>query len=91
MSKNELKQLQQNIFVPLLKEIQPKTKELVEIISDMHSKNMPQVNKGCIDYFTYLDLWYFGIYTFIFAAQDKKFYIPPTPQDGTPLTLVLIK
>ncbi|WBW96507.1 RNA polymerase sigma factor [Oceanirhabdus sp. W0125-5] len=91
MSKEQLTQLQEEIFVPLLKKLEPKTKELVEIISEMHSKNMPPVNKGCIDYFTYLDLWYFGIYTYIFAAQDKKLYIPPTPEAGTPLTLVLIK
>lgn len=91
MSIEELKRLQQDIFAPLLSKITPMTEELSKIISDMHCKNMPRVNRGCIDHFTYLDLWYFGIYTLIFASQDKKIYIPPTPQDGPALTLVLIK
>jgi RNA polymerase sigma factor (sigma-70 family) len=91
MSKEELKQLQEDIFAPLLTEITLKTEEMAKAISNIHRNNMPQVNQGCIDYFTYLDLWYFGIYTIIFAAQDGKLYIPPTPQDGTPLTMVLIK
>jgi RNA polymerase sigma factor (sigma-70 family) len=91
MSKEELKQLQEDIFAPLLKEITLKAEELAKTISNMHRKNMPQVNHGCINYFTYLDLWYFGIYTIIFAAQDGKLYIPPTPQEGTHLTMVLIK
>lgn len=91
MSKEELKQLQEDIFAPLLKEITLKAEELAKTISNMHRKNMPQVNHGCINYFTYLDLWYFGIYTIIFATQDGKLYIPPTPQEGTPLTMVLIK
>lgn len=91
VSKEQLTQLQNGYFKPLLEEITPKTEELAKTISQMHYKNFPPVSRGCIDYFTYLDLWYFGIYAFTFAAQDKKLYIPQSPQQGVPLTLVLIK
>jgi len=88
MSKDQLNQLQTNIFSPLLTEMTPKIENLAKIISDMHYKNMPKVCRGYINYFTYLDLWYFGIYTFTFTAQDGRLYIPPTPEEGVPLTLV---
>ena len=90
LSKAQLNELQEKVFLPLLREITPKTEELAKIISDMHHRNIPRITKGCVDYFTYLDLWYFGIYALTFAAQDGKLYIPATPEEGAPLTLVLI-
>ena len=32
-----------------------------------------------------------GVFTLMFAAEDKKLYLPETPEKGTPLTLVLVK
>jgi len=91
ISPEQLKQLQDDVFAPLLAKITPKSEELAQIISGLHARRMPKVNKGYIDYFTYVDLWNFGIYTFIFAARDVKLFLPETPEEGAPLTLVLIR
>ena len=91
MEQKQLDKLQKDIFAPLIKMIEPETNELAKIISDMHKKGMPKANKGYIDYYTYVDLWNIGIYAIIFAAQDGKLYIPPTPEEGAPLTMVIVK
>jgi hypothetical protein len=36
-------------------------------------------------------LWDFGIYTLMYAALDGKLWMPETPEQGTPLTLVIVK
>ncbi|QNO14216.1 RNA polymerase sigma factor [Alkalicella caledoniensis] len=91
MTKEQLTKLQEEIFRPLLESIEPVTQELTSFISNLHSKNMPQVTRGCIDYFTYLDLWYFGIYTYIFAAEGGHLCISQTPKEGAATNLVIVK
>jgi len=87
----QLKQLQDEVFEPLLDEITPEIEKLAGIISSIHAGNFPAVKKNYVDYLTYLDLWYFGIYAFIKAASDGLLYLPKTPVEGAPLTLVLVK
>jgi predicted transcriptional regulator len=91
LTSEQLKRLQIEIFKPLLEKITPELKKLYSIISAMHIKNMLKINKGDVNFLTYLDLWYFGIYVYIAVAADGLLYIPDTPEDGAPLTLVLIK
>jgi len=33
----------------------------------------------------------FGVFTLMFAVDEKKLYLPKTPAEGAPLTLVLVK
>ncbi len=60
-------------------------------LSKLHKTHIPKVNSGYIDYYTYLDLWDFDIYTLIFTTESKKFYLPEAPEKGILLTLVIIK
>ena len=87
----QLKRLRDEVFQPLLDEITPEIEKLAGIISAMHAGNFPSIKKSNIDYLTYLDLWYFGIYTYIKAASGGLLYLPKTPEEGAPLTLVLVK
>ena len=87
----QLKRLQDEVFKPLLDEIVPEIEKLAGIISAMHAGNFPSVKENYVDYLTYLDLWNFGIYAFIKAASGGLLYMPKTPVEGVPLTLVLVK
>ena len=87
----QLKHLQDEIFEPLLDEITPDIEKLAGIISSIHAGNFPAVKKNYVDYLIYLDLWNFGIYTYIRAASDGLLYLPKKLEEGTPLTLVLVK
>ena len=69
----------------------PVMERLADQIRALHRAGMPKFNQGYLDYHTYVDLWDFGIYTMIFAAQDGLLYLPKTPEEGTPLTLVIIR
>ncbi|UCC15913.1 MAG: hypothetical protein JSU58_05935, partial [Dehalococcoidales bacterium] len=90
VTEDQLEQLRDEIFKPLLDEIEPEFEKLAGIISGMHAGNFPAVKKNYLDYLTYLDLWNFGIYAFIKAASDGLLYMPEKPEEGAPLTLVLV-
>jgi hypothetical protein len=87
----QLGRLQTEIFAPLLGRITPKLQELAGTIATLHAKKLPKRNEGYIGYFTYVDLWQFGIYALMFAAEDGKLYLPKTGEEGAPLTLVVVK
>lgn len=87
----QIEKLRTDIYRPLLEKIEPVLAELGKKISTMHKNEFPKINKSYVDYHTYLDLWDFGIYTLMYAAFDKKLMIPERPEQGTPLTLVIIK
>jgi RNA polymerase sigma factor (sigma-70 family) len=91
MTPEQLKKLQRDVYAPLLSLITPKMKELAGIFSEMFRAEFPKTCHGYINYHTYMDLWDFGIYTMMFAAEDGKLYLPETPEKGVPLTLVIIK
>ena len=52
---------------------------------------MPKIPQHYIDYYTYIDLWDFGIYTIKFAVEDGKLWLPEEPARGTALTLVVVR
>ena len=56
----------------------------------MHKVDFPKIIKPYVDYHTYVDLWDFGIYTLMYAAQDGKLLMPEKPEDDTSLTLVFV-
>ncbi|MBN2076558.1 MAG: RNA polymerase sigma factor [Dehalococcoidales bacterium] len=87
----QLKRLQDKVCRPLLDEITPEIEKLVGIISAMHAGNFPAIKKNYLDYLTYLDLWNFGIYSFIKAASSGLLYLPNSPEEGATLTLVLVR
>ena len=91
MMPEQLAKLQKDIYAPLLLSITPKMKELAEIFREMYRSEFPKTSHGYIDYHTYMDLWDFGVFTLMFAAEDGKLYLPETPEKGIPLTLVIIK
>jgi hypothetical protein len=90
-TKEQLTTLQEKIYAPLLAKIEPKLHELSKKFGKNHKADFPKAKQGNIDYHTYLDLWMFGVFTLMFAAEDGKIYLPETPEKGTPLTLVLVK
>ena len=90
-TKEQLTALQEKIFAPLLVNIELKLHELSIKFEKNHKRNFPKAKQGNIDYHVYLDLWMFGIFTLMFAAEDEKLYLPNTPEEGVPLTLVLVK
>jgi len=87
----QLARLQAEIYAPLLSLITPKINELAKQFGKIHKADFPKAKQGNIDQHTYLDLWLFGIFTLMFAADDNKIHLPETSSDGTPLTLVLVK
>lgn len=91
MTPEQLSRLQKEIYAPLLLFITPKMKELSEIFRKMYKAEFPKSSHGYIEYHTYMDLWDFGVFTLMFASEDKKLYQPETPEKGVPLTLVIVK
>jgi len=91
MTQEQLSRLQNEVYAPLLSAITPKMMELAQLFGKMHKSDFPRVSQGYVDYHTYMDLWDFGVYTLMFAAEDKKLYLPETPEKGVPLTLVIIR
>lgn len=83
--------LKQAVFAPLLTRLEPVFAALAPRIEAMHLASMPKVNHGYIDYYTYVDLWDFGIHTFMRAAEAGMLKLPETPREGAPLTLVIIR
>ena len=90
-TREQIEKLRENIFKPLMEDIEPVLTELSKKIAAMHKANFPKITKNYVDYYTYVDLWDFGIYTLMYAAQDGKLWLPENPEEGAPLTLVLIK
>lgn len=90
-TKEQLAILQNKVFAPMLADITPKIEELYKQFSKMHKADFPKAKQGNIDHHVYIDLWMFGVFMLMYAAEDKKLYLPETPEQGTPLTLVLIK
>ncbi|HBN84678.1 MAG TPA: hypothetical protein DDZ89_12615 [Clostridiales bacterium] len=87
----QIDKLREDIYRPLMEETEPILTVLGKRISAMHKADFPKITKSYVDYHTYVDLWDFGIYTLMYAAQDKKLWMPEKPEQGTPLTLVIIK
>jgi len=90
-TKEQLAILQEKVYAPLLTSIEPKLDVLAKQFAKNHRTNYPKAKEGNINYHTYLDLWMFGIFFLMFAAEDKKICIPDTSEEGAPLTLVLVK
>jgi RNA polymerase sigma factor (sigma-70 family) len=90
-TQEQLQKLGEDIYSPLLDSIEPVLNDLGKKISDMHKKDFPKNIKHYVDYHTYIDLWDFGIYTLMYAALDGKLWMPKKPEQGTPLTLVIVK
>lgn len=87
----QIEKLREDIFRPLMEDIESVLSELGLKISAMHKADFPKITKSYVDYHTYVDLWDFGIYTLMYAAYDGKLWMPENPEQGTPLTLVMIK
>lgn len=90
-SPEELCKLQEDIYRPLMEATEPILTELGNRIASMHEAAFPRINKSDVDYHTYADLWDFGIYTLMYAAHDGKLWMPERPEQGTPLTLILVR
>ena len=86
----QLVKLQSEVYAPLLELITPKLDELAKQFDKIHKSDFPKAKQGNINHHKYLDLWMFGVFTLMFAAEDGKICLPQTPADGTPLTLSLI-
>ena len=91
MTPEQLSKLQKEIFSPLLSSITPQIQELAKTLYKMYTTELPNTSHGYIEYHTYMDLWDFGVFSLMFAAEDKKLYLPETPEKGVPLTLVIVK
>jgi len=90
-TREQLARLRQGIFQPLLEQLMPKTEELANAIMKMHRTSMPKIPQYYLDYYTYIDLWDFGICTIKFAVEDGRLWLPEAPTQGAPLTLVVVR
>ena len=90
-TKKQIENLRNTIFAPLLKLIEPEFEELAKQFGKIHKADFPKAKQSNIDHHTYFDLWMFGVFTLMFAVDEKKLYLPKTPAEGAPLTLVLVK
>ena len=90
-TKEQLTRLQHEVYAPLLAMITPRFDELAKQFNKNYKTDFPKAMQGSIDRSTYVSLWMFGIFALIFAAEDKKIYLPKTPFEGAPLTLILVK
>lgn len=71
--------------------LEPVFFKLGDRIASMHKVSFPPCTKCDVDYHTYVDLWNFGIYAMMAAARDGKLWMPEKPEQGTPLTLVIVR
>jgi hypothetical protein len=90
-TQEQLEKLRESIYRPLMEQVEPVFVKLSEKISAMHKADFPKINKSYVNYYTYVDLWDFGIYLLMYAALGGKLWMPPTPEQGVPLTLVIVK
>jgi hypothetical protein len=90
-TQEQMARLREDIYRPLMEAVEPVFDDLGKTISAMHKTDFPRINKSYVNYHTYVDLWDFGIYTLMYAAQDGRLRLPEKPEEGTPLTLVIIK
>lgn len=88
---DQLALLQNDVFAPLLKKITPDMVKLSERFFKLHKDDFPKASECGLEYHVYMDLWDFGIFSLMFAAEDGKLSLPATPEQGVPLTLVMIK
>jgi len=90
-TQKQLEKLRADVYRPLLDVIEPTLVKLGLRISAMHKADFPKINKPHVDYHTYMDLWDFGIYTLMYAALEGRLWMPEKPEQGMPLTLVMVK
>lgn len=87
----QLLALQNEVYLPLLEKLGPQMEQICEKFFKRHKRDFPKVSDFGLDWHVYVDLWNFGIYTMMFAANEGKLALPESPEQGVPLTLVLIK
>lgn len=87
----QLSVLQMSVFAPLLKKIEPQMQKIGERFFKYHKNDFPKASECGIEHHVYMDLWDFGIYTMIFAAQENRLSLPEVPESGVPFTMVLVK
>jgi hypothetical protein len=90
-TREQLDKLYNEIFAPFLPEIVPKFIELIKQFYNLHKADFPQAKQGVIEHHTIVDLFSSSLYFFILAAEENKLWLPKTPEEGAPLTLVLVK
>ena len=90
-TKEQLKQLQDEIYAPLLELISLKLHELAMQFEKKYRAEFPKAKQGYINHHVYMATWMFGIFSLIFAAEDGKICLPKNPANGASLTLVLVR
>lgn len=90
-TREQIEKLREDIYRPLMEATESAMTELGKRISAMHKADFPKITRSYVDYHTYVDLWDFGIYALMYAAKDGILQMPEKPEQGSPLTLVLIK
>ncbi len=86
----QLAALQSQIFAPLLAKITPQMEAMSEKFFKLHKSDFPKAAECSLDWNVYVDLWVFGIFTLMFASEEGKLALPESPQQGAPLTLVVV-
>ncbi len=89
-SPTQLSRLQTEIFAPLLCDIGQWFDKLAALFEKSHKSDFPRATQANIDHHVYIDLWMFGIFTLIRAAESKRLFLPETAKQGTALTLVIV-
>ncbi len=87
----QLRTLQTEIFKPLLEKITPQMEILSKKFMKLHKNDFSKVSESSMDWHVYVDLWVFGIFTLLFAANEGKLSLPEIPEKGVPLTLVVVR
>ncbi|HML46226.1 MAG TPA: RNA polymerase sigma factor [Clostridia bacterium] len=90
-TREQLRRLREEIFRPMMERLAPQTEALGDRLIKLHRAHMPRVNRCYADYYTYVDLWRFGIYALKVAVEDGKLWLPEDPALGTALTLVIVR
>lgn len=87
----ELDALRGKIFAPLLDRLTPQIKKLGDKFYGLYKKDFPRAAECGIEWHTYVNLWFLGIYSLMLAAGDGLVYLPEDPRNGVALTLALVR
>jgi len=88
---NEQMEELHKIFAPLLRKTEPGFIELAKQFKKLHKTDYPQAKQSLIEHHARVDLFSMGVLFFKLAAEENKLWFPETPEEGAPLTLVIIK
>ncbi len=86
---SEFERLEKEIFIPIIKQLEPLTEKLISIFISENKKALPPQVRTNIEYLTYMDFYMLLFYTLMFGVWDGILTVPESKEVGALYTLVM--